>query len=106
MIYPANEGLPARSCPPCGNGRAAQALLDRRQGWSVGAPGAIIGGTIDIFSPVGRAREPRPAVRPFPAEQRTGTSPTMSFRGVERSVQIDAPPGPTIAVNGYGEPLA
>jgi len=28
------------------------------------------------------------------------------FRGAERHVRLTAPPGPTVAVNGYGDPLA
>ena len=29
---------------------------------------------------------------------------TYNFRGVEHRAQLDAPPGPTITVNGNGEP--
>ena len=67
-------------------------------------PGAIIGGTIDLFA----GRQSTQYV------QRCTTASsgiaywdvTYEFRGTERSIRMSAPPGRTIAVNGYGEPLA
>jgi uncharacterized protein YcfJ len=67
-------------------------------------PFAIVGGTIELLA----------GQQTTHYDRRCTTVPegaaywdvTYEFRGVERSVQMSAPPGRTIAVNGYGEPLA
>jgi hypothetical protein len=40
----------------------------------------------------------------YQAPTTTAWDVTYEFKGVERHVQLSAPPGPTIAVNGYGQP--
>ena len=81
-----------------------QCWTERQKIGPLELPGAIIGGTIDLFA----GRQSTQYVQRCTTVS-GGTAywnVTYEFRGVERSVQMSAPPGRTIAVNGYGEPLA
>ena len=67
-------------------------------------PFAIVGGTVKLIAgqdPIRYERRCAPV-----GSANAYWDVTYQFGGVERSVRMSAPPGPTISVNGYGEPLA
>jgi len=108
VIYsaPADEVYQARvlSARAVGGAPQEHCWTERQNIGLLELPGAIVGGTVDLFA----GRQSTPYVQ----RCRTvvgGTAywdVTYEFRGAERSVRMSVPPGPTIAVNGYGEPLA
>lgn len=106
VIYPANEVYQARVLSSRAVNAAPQerCWTERHQVGLLELPFAIVGGTIDLLAGQQSTRY----------DQRCTTVPggtaywdvTYEFRGITRSVQMSARPGSTIAVNGYGEPLA
>jgi hypothetical protein len=106
VIYPANEVYQARVL----SARAVEGVpqercwTERQQVGLLELPGAIVGGPVDLFA--GRQSTPYIQRCKTFAGGTAYWDVTHEFRGVERSIRMSAPPGPTIAVNGYGEPLA
>jgi len=81
-----------------------QCWVERKQIGPLELPGAIVGGTVDLLS----GRQSTDFIQHCTTVPE-GARPaywdvTYEFRGIEHRVQLAAPPGPTIAVNGNGEP--
>ena len=81
-----------------------QCWVERKQIGPLELPGAIVGGTVDLLS----GRQSTDYIQHCTTVP-SGARPaywdvTYEFRGVEHRVQLAGPPGPTIAVNGNGEP--
>jgi len=77
---------------------------ERHQVGLIELPFAIVGGTIEVL-----AGQPTTHYDQRCTTVGGGTAywdVTYEFRGIQHSVQMTARPGSTIAVNGYGEPLA
>ena len=106
VIYPANEVHQARvlSSRAVNDAPQERCWTERHQVGLLELPFAIVGGTIDLLA----GQQSTPYVQRC-TTVRGGTAywdVTYEFRGIEHSVQMSARPGSTIAVNGYGEPLA
>ena len=106
VIYPANEVHQARvlSARAVKDVPQERCWTERQKIGPLELPGAIIGGTIDLFA--GRQSTQYIQRCESVAGGTAYWDVTYEFRGIERSIRMSAPPGPTVAVNGYGEPLA
>jgi hypothetical protein len=106
VIYPSTEVHQARvlSARAVKDAPQERCWIERHEAGLLELPFAIVGGAVKLVA----------GQDPIRYERRCATvdganaywDVTYVFRGVERSVRMSAPPGPTIAVNGYGEPLA
>jgi hypothetical protein len=80
-----------------------QCWVEKQEIGPLELPGAIIGGAIDLLS----GRESTQYIQRcayVPRDARANYwDVTYEFRGVEHRVQLSAPPGSTVAVNGYGQ---
>jgi uncharacterized protein YcfJ len=87
-------------------------ILGHQVGGGSGKTVATIGGAVGggaLGANVDRIRDPQSGQEVRRCENVAGQTPqywdvTYNFQGVEHRVQMNAQPGPTIAVNGRGEP--
>ncbi len=106
VTHPEREVYQARvlSSRAVDTGPQRHCWMEKRQIGPLELPGAIVGGLVDLFA----GRKSIDYVQRC-TDNAAGTpywDVTYEFRGVERHAELSAPPGPTISVNGYGEPLA
>jgi Beta/Gamma crystallin len=85
-------------------GPGQQCWVEKQQIGPLELPGAIVGGMVDLLS----GRQSTQYIQHCQTIP-SGAHPdywdvTYEFQGIEHHVQTSAPPGPTIAVNGNGEP--
>jgi len=78
--------------------------MERQQVGPLELPGVLIVGTVDLLTG-------KPQSTPYVQRCSTVTSTaywdvTYEFQGVVRHAALNTPPGPTIAVNGFGDPRA
>jgi uncharacterized protein YcfJ len=105
VVNPADQiyQAPVTSVQAVSGAPEQRCWTERKQIGPIELPGAIVTGVGDLLS--GQHSE-MPLVRH--CETTPGTTAywdvTYNFRGVEHRVQLSAPPGPTVAVNGYGDP--
>jgi hypothetical protein len=76
---------------------------EKRQIGPLELPGAIVGGLVDLFA----GRQSTDYVQRCTTVSGTTAywDVTYEFRGIEHHARLATPPGTTIAVNGYGEPI-
>jgi hypothetical protein len=106
VVNPANQVYRARviSSRAVDSGPQQRCWMEKRNIGPLELPGAIIGGVVDLFA----GRQSTDYVQRC-SKVETGTAyydVRYEFRGIEHHAQLSAPPGSTISVNGYGEPLA
>jgi hypothetical protein len=106
VVYPSTEVHQARvlSARAVKDAPQERCWTERHEASLLELPFAIVGGAVKLVA----------GQDPIRYERRCGPvgaanaywDVTYEFGGVQRSVRMSAPPGPTIAVNGSGEPLS
>ena len=90
------------SSRPVSGAPEQQCRMERQQVGPLELPGVLLGGTVDLLTG-------KPQSTPYIERCRTvaGTAywdVTYEFRGVTHRAELATQPGPTILVNGYGNP--
>jgi len=106
VTSPASEVYQARviSSQAVTNGPQQHCWMEKRNIGPLELPGAIVGGFVDLFA--GRQSTDYVQRCTTVNEGTAYWDVTYEFRGVQHHAQLGTSPGTTIAVNGYGEPLA
>ena len=106
VIYPSTEVHQARvlSARAVKDAPQERCWIERHEAGLLELPFAIVGGAVKLVAGQDPIRYDRRCTTVDGATAYWNV--TYQFRGVERTVRMTTAPGPTIAVNGYGEPLA
>ncbi|HXX82552.1 MAG TPA: beta/gamma crystallin-related protein [Casimicrobiaceae bacterium] len=104
-VNPADQVFAARvtSVRPISGAPAERCWMERQQVGPVELPGVLLNGMGDLLAG-------KPQTTPYVqrCEKVAGATAywdvTYEFQGIEHHVQLSAPPGSTIAVNGFGQP--
>ncbi len=103
-VAAADQRFEARviSSRPVSGASQQQCYMERQQVGPLELPGVLLGGTVDLLTG-------KPQSTPYIERCRTVASTaywdvTYEFRGVIHRAELATQPGPTIVVNGYGNP--
>ena len=104
VVNPADQTFQARviSARAVGNAPEQRCYTEQKQIGPLELPGAIIAGAGDLLS--GQHSVPDTVTRCNTVSGGTAYWDVLyEFNGVQHRVQLSAPPGDTVAVNGYGD---